>query len=211
MFPSVWIKWCEIAFVTLRKGFSALTALCFPQNSPSPSIDKPYTTCLDGPISTPLEVEHVHDSAFQDNVSLLSRDVPALSHFPWKDLLRKLQRDRRNIVLDSPRPDLAPHIVITPPDRPYEGYWAYLINTVNAQSYSSLAIPPRVYRDGEYVWPPMEDSHFSWHLGQYVRPYHYTTSTEPYAGGLQTSDSEGPWRVFSRSRFQMSVRTTRIA
>lgn len=79
MFPSVWIQWCEIALVVLRKGISALTAVCFPQNSRSSSIDKPYTTCLDEPVGTPLEVDYVHGSAVQDNVSLLSHDTPAPS------------------------------------------------------------------------------------------------------------------------------------
>lgn len=119
-----------------------------------------------------------------------------------KDLLRILQRDRRNIILDSPRPDLAPHIVISPPDEPFTGYWAYLANTVDAQSYLRLAVPPRIYGDGDvYVWPPSEDSHYSWHVAQCGR----RSGTLAMCAATPHALYDQPL-VFSPSRFQDMVR-----
>ena len=59
--------------------------------------------------------------------------------------LRELQLDRRNIVLDSARPDLAPHIVITPPDSvdAWNNYWASCVNRPGPQDPAYLALLPR--------------------------------------------------------------------
>ncbi|KAH9833756.1 uncharacterized protein C8Q71DRAFT_173179 [Rhodofomes roseus] len=59
--------------------------------------------------------------------------------------LRELQLDRRNIVLDSAHPNVAPHIVITPPDSvdAWNNYWATCVNRTGPQEPAQLQLPHR--------------------------------------------------------------------
>ncbi|TCD67551.1 hypothetical protein EIP91_012248 [Steccherinum ochraceum] len=53
--------------------------------------------------------------------------------------------DKRNLIIDSLDPLLAPHIVITSPDFPYDGYWAFVQNGVGPQlEADTLLVPPTV-------------------------------------------------------------------
>lgn len=60
--------------------------------------------------------------------------------------LLAFRRNSRNIVLDSLCPDVAPHIVITPPDDRWEDYYIPSENAVNPQSPYYLSIPPLPHR-----------------------------------------------------------------
>lgn len=209
MFSSTWIHWCEFVLAFLRKGICALTAMCFPQNSRPLSIDKPQTTCFDDTIDPPSEVGDVYEPSTEDNVSLVPRVFSDFhTDLAWKELLRQLQRDRRNIILDSLHPDVTPHIVISPPDQPYHGYWAYVFNNVDAQSYCSLAVPPTRYGGGTVtMWPPTEDAHYSWHIKQYGRHSYCTDEyNRPEVGRPQECH-----QPFNTSQFLESVRTPQIA
>lgn len=61
----------------------------------------------------------------------------------FKDVLLRLQLDRRSLVIDSPCPDLAPHIVITPPDvdDAWDLYWAAWSNRIGIQDSQFLLVP----------------------------------------------------------------------
>ncbi|KAH7930672.1 hypothetical protein BV22DRAFT_1054397 [Leucogyrophana mollusca] len=58
------------------------------------------------------------------------------------DILGVLRRDRRNIVLDSSYPYIAPHIVVSPPETCWEEFYAPFSNRVEPQSLASLVVPP---------------------------------------------------------------------
>ncbi|PCH40813.1 hypothetical protein WOLCODRAFT_55818, partial [Wolfiporia cocos MD-104 SS10] len=59
------------------------------------------------------------------------------------DVLLRLSLHRRNIVLDSLYPEIAPHIVISPPDvsDAWDLYYAVLINRIGPQQPGYLAVP----------------------------------------------------------------------
>ena len=52
--------------------------------------------------------------------------------------------DRRNLVLDSEDPDIAPHIVVTPPPFDLNDYYTVAYNQVNPQYPHRLLVPPPV-------------------------------------------------------------------
>jgi len=117
--------------------------------------------------------------------------------------LRELQLDRRNIVLDSARPDAAPHIVITPPDSvdAWNNYWATCVNRTGPQDSACLDLPQR--HDGLdplACSPAPVDG---------VRRVHRATASAPQCGNMETEAralfSAEPRRVFCRSRFYSRV------
>lgn len=66
---------------------------------------------------------------------------PPLCLTSRQDVLRLFIMDKRNIVLDSAHPELAPHVVISPPSDPWEGCWAYTWNTPLPQYDGFLQVP----------------------------------------------------------------------
>lgn len=61
---------------------------------------------------------------------------------PIQAVLYHHRRTPHTIVLDSRCPDLAPHIVITPPDDDSEIPWVAHNNTAGSQTSGSLCVPP---------------------------------------------------------------------
>ncbi|KAH9927256.1 uncharacterized protein B0H18DRAFT_1118532 [Fomitopsis serialis] len=119
------------------------------------------------------------------------------------DHLRELQLDRRNIVLDSARPDVTPHIVITPPDSvdAWNNYWAICVNRTGPQDSACLELPQR--HDGLdplACSPAPVDG---------VRRVHRAAASAPQCGNMEaearTLFSPEPRRVFSRSWFHSRV------
>ena len=112
-------------------------------------------------------------------------------------LLLLLARDRHNLVIDSACPELAPHIVVSPPEGdPWADYWASWFNRVDPQDSSFLTVPDRDYSFG--FLPPVSD--------------HDLASDAVNHGGSTPDgmlDSEDlypePQRVFNPSRFCQKV------
>ncbi|KZT06426.1 uncharacterized protein LAESUDRAFT_725861 [Laetiporus sulphureus 93-53] len=144
------------------------------------------------------------DDHLDMDYDLIVEDIPATPEKCYEpdreqnEVLLGLQRDRRNIVLDSTCPEVAPHIVISPPDlnEEWDLYWAVWINRMGPQDpkYLSLAHPDcRLLA----TLPPHADRH----KGSSVE----TLVQEPrYGDDDATLDAE-PQRVFSRSALQQRI------
>ena len=119
--------------------------------------------------------------------------------------LRELQLDRRNIILDSARPDLAPHIVITPPDSvdAWNNYWASCINRPGPQDPAYLALLPR--SDGLDPLASAPPSPAVTTEGRGVREARGATTPDDAQSDHHALFPEEPRRVFSRSRFRSTV------
>lgn len=114
-----------------------------------------------------------------------------------QDVLLRLQLDKRSLIIDSLHPEVAPHIVVTPPDHrdAWDLYWAFCVNTVGPQYTGLLTVPYQA-------------------LGPCSLPY----SLHPYSQGTlvasqsaepaqQTDElfASQPRSVFKRRRFQQIV------
>jgi len=105
--------------------------------------------------------------------------------------------DKRNLTLDSNEPALVPHLVIIPPDLPYDGYWSYLHNGVEPQSSTSLTVPPRL--QGLEYWPP-ENLHTTW------RTAHCSSVDDAvYVEQSDVAWTEYALAVFSPRRFKYAI------
>jgi hypothetical protein len=70
-----------------------------------------------------------------------------------------LTQDRRNLVLDSICPNLAPHIVITPPVDIRDDYYSPFQNSIAPQWLGYLVVPPSpLYLRSSAHWPPSNES-----------------------------------------------------
>lgn len=104
---------------------------------------------------------------------------------PIKVVLHEYRYTPHTIVLDSRCPDLAPHIVITPPDEYSEDPWAAHNNRVDSQTAPNLCVPPfymttcrlaTYYEWMNMFYPPpalqseepTQQNHFSFNLGSFV-------------------------------------------
>lgn len=113
---------------------------------------------------------------------------------PIQDLFRALSMDRRNLILDSEDPDIAPHIVVTPPPfHPYD-YYVVAYNQVYPQYSHRLVVPPPIG-----IWEGKASMH----------PLRGDMSTrevqDPNLSLAQDISDDEPERVFSRSKFERQV------
>lgn len=119
--------------------------------------------------------------------------------------LRELQLDRRNIVLDSAHPDLAPHIVITPPDSvdAWNNYWASCVNRPGPQDPAYLALLPRSDgldpRASALLLPASAAE------GRGAREATGATTSDDVQSEHRALFPGEPRRVFSKSRFRSMV------
>ncbi|KAI0700714.1 hypothetical protein BC835DRAFT_1326001 [Cytidiella melzeri] len=90
----------------------------------------------------PFDVLDFEESLW-DLSSVEDDDFELEVHGELNEVLRAFVLDKRSIVLDSACPELAPHIVITPPTDPWEGCVAYSWNTPQPQDDTYLTIPQR--------------------------------------------------------------------
>lgn len=119
--------------------------------------------------------------------------------------LRELQLDRRNIVLDSARPDLSPHIVITPPDSvdAWNNYWASCVNRPGPQDPAYLALLPRSDGlDPLASAPPPPPSAVD---GRGAREATGATTPDDAQSEHRALFLGEPRRVYSKSRFRSKV------
>lgn len=137
-----------------------------------------------------------------ENPFLLSR---SRIDFRLQNHLRELQLDRHNIVLDSARPDLAPHIVITPPDSvdAWNNYWASCINRPGPQDPAYLALLPR--SDGLDPLASAPPSSAVTAEGRGVREARGATTPGDAQLEHRALFPEEPCRVFNKSRFCSTV------
>ncbi|KAI0796925.1 hypothetical protein C8Q75DRAFT_742700 [Abortiporus biennis] len=136
--------------------------------------------------------------------------------YSYNEDLAWFRRDRRNIIIDSLRPDI-PHIVITPPDHPYDGYWAYVTNATGPQDRNLLTIPPAVNVYGHVTAEPLsQDPHTSWHftrLGRRSALELENAGTSSSSSPSLVDDVHVPHScgqghpVFSHERFHNSIET----
>lgn len=109
-----------------------------------------------------------------------------------------LRRDGRNLVLDSIDYNLAPHIVITPPDYTWDDYFIPLRNRVDPQWNDYLAVPPQNWRSPSPTYePPLEEVDDCSHLE--------TESDCETVVGVSEYDKLWPLRVFSHEEFAEAV------
>ncbi|CCM00679.1 uncharacterized protein FIBRA_02718 [Fibroporia radiculosa] len=130
----------------------------------SPRVGHQHTTsaCLtsaayESVLDTIREVTHVEDdpdleSNSQDGDPEMSETIivdttPSIcnaeSISERNEVLLRFQLDGRSLILDSARPDVAPHIVVTPPDSydAWNFYWASLTNVPGPQYPGWLTVP----------------------------------------------------------------------
>ncbi|KAH9948382.1 hypothetical protein B0H21DRAFT_821051 [Amylocystis lapponica] len=93
-----------------------------------------------------------------DVLSVYSDDSSEETFCLQNDHLLELQLDRRNLVLDSLHPEIAPHIVITPPDDGWDYYWAIWTNRVGLQDDAFLTIQQEQSPCPYATLPPTEDA-----------------------------------------------------
>ncbi|KAI0082385.1 hypothetical protein K474DRAFT_1702906 [Panus rudis PR-1116 ss-1] len=160
-----------------------------------------------------------HTSTPESSASSVCTSDPTALH-PENELLRLLRRNKLNHILESDHPDRIPHIVITPPDSPYDGYWGFRFNGVEIQWDAYLTVPPRVEGNGNIITYDPSFRHTAWayanidqnakahcpwgHWGEYPR---LATLQEPNpcpVGDESLSVHDGP-HVFSPSEFNSEV------
>ncbi|THH30701.1 hypothetical protein EUX98_g3501 [Antrodiella citrinella] len=89
--------------------------------------------------------------------------------------------DKRNLILDSIDPTFIPHIVISPPDYPYDGYWAFVQNGCGPQHEPNTLTVPPVVAGSSVIWPPWKDRHLVWHSARCARRASPAPAESPYA------------------------------
>lgn len=122
-----------------------------------------------------------------------------------QDVLSHYARDKRNLIIDSPNPFLTPHIVITPPDHPHDGYWAFVENGVGPQSEPNSLLVPPIVQGSSIVWPPWQERHYNWYTAQIASYALPDLSWSPPALDVAI-DERNPLGVFSLTRFEYEVR-----
>jgi hypothetical protein len=113
-----------------------------------------------------------------------------------QNLLRALQRDRRNFVFDSVYPHLAPHIVVTPPEYTWEDFFIPSQNRVDLQWRNYLTVPPQ-------TWHSPSSTHVSRSKDR-TRSKDISAVGTDWSSGVVTDEGE-PCRVFSHEEFAESV------
>ncbi|KAH8094869.1 hypothetical protein BXZ70DRAFT_341647 [Cristinia sonorae] len=133
--------------------------------------------------------------------------IPLCTHLlRTKAELLQFTRNKRNLILDSANPIINPHIVITPPDFIFDGYWAFVQNGVGPQvETNALSVPP-VIQGCSTIWPPWQDRHYAWHTAQYARNALPGPSESPYAPSMSMGLGE-PKRVFNLARFASAIQS----
>ncbi|KAG1806573.1 uncharacterized protein HD556DRAFT_323944 [Suillus plorans] len=122
------------------------------------------------------------------------------------DTLLDLRLDGRNIVLDSLYPDIAPHIVITPPVSCADDFYTPYQNRVDPQWPCFLNVPrlsPRMY----YHHRPLPSSHDE-SAGCNSKEFH-SQSVAP-SDHLGLIRPKTPPRVFSRKKLNLAVEASSI-
>ncbi|GBE79939.1 hypothetical protein SCP_0211410 [Sparassis crispa] len=139
-----------------------------------------------------VEVARAHSTHIPESPPVLERN----------SLLLALQRDRRNLVLDSLDPDHVPHIVISPPDDIWDLYWAAWINRVDPQSTNHLIVPPQDVSTPLAFLPPFAGVPKG-------RDGSVECGVSRHSDILSGTDSRTvlphPPRVFSLSRFRQTI------
>lgn len=144
----------------------------------------------------------LHSHCVRRNISLT---------ISWQELLRAFMRAKsrtelpQGLIIDSTHPELAPHIVITPPaDHPYESYcscgncdrdWPY----TPPQYTDSLVVPPpqqplTIYEGLDVPQESLEGAVLN------IIP-----QTDDDSKPIDVNEDEVPYRVFSHSLFAHSV------
>lgn len=119
----------------------------------------------------------------------------------FQDTLLDLRLDGRNIVLDSLYPDIAPHIVITPPVSCADDFYTPYQNRVDPQWPCFLNVPrlsPHMY----YHHRPLPSSHDE-SAGCNSKEFH-SQSVAP-SDDLGLIRPKTPLRVFSRKKLNLAV------
>ncbi|EMD40939.1 hypothetical protein CERSUDRAFT_71183 [Gelatoporia subvermispora B] len=123
-------------------------------------------------------------------------DSAASDEYRENPRLSLLARDRRNLVLDSACPELAPHIVVTPPEGdPWADYWASWSNRVDPQDDSLLTVPVRDHSFG--FLPPTLDYDLA------IEEIPEGSTPDPMLCPHHLHSE--PRRVFSHSRFTQKI------
>lgn len=115
---------------------------------------------------------------------------------PTQNLLLHFQRDRRSLVLDSARPHLAPHLVITPPDDHCQDSCPFPIDAgTRCPTHSPNFLERQCRRDLSVPRPHGR-------LPSHSRPRKISHSS--FKGNVEYRRL--PYRVFSHREFADSVR-----
>ncbi|CAL1701244.1 unnamed protein product [Somion occarium] len=126
-----------------------------------------------------------------------------------EELLRSLRVNKLNLFLESDHPEQSPHIVISPPESPEDGYYGYIYNDVESQCGAYLCVPPRVEGHGEITILPPDDRRSAWKSvlvdsGTKAPCPWRTDDLAPPATELTAEPLDGP-HVFSPSNYNEEI------
>ncbi|KAG1851773.1 hypothetical protein C8R48DRAFT_777728 [Suillus tomentosus] len=193
-----------------------LTSLSSPETSTTFQPLSRTNDMTGGPEANPIEF--VPEQLFVDSHIVLEEDLETVgshssvcSYFICEedreyDTLLDLRLDGRNIVLDSLYPDIAPHIVITPPVSCADDFYTPYQNRVDPQWPCSLNVPrlsPHMY----YHHRPLPSSHDE-SAGCNSKEFH-SQSVAP-SDDLGLIRPKIPPRVFSRKKLNLAVEASSI-